>query len=200
MMNIKAGLILVNFLEFFIWGSWLMSVGGYMIVTLHFTGGQVGAVYATMGIASLFMPALLGIVADRWNNAERVLGLCHIMGAGLLLWASTVSDYDTFYLIMLLNSMAFMPTIALNNTVSYIVLEKKGFDIVKDFPPIRVWGTIGFIVAMWITNLSGSKASANMFYISAAAANALGLYSFTLPNCPPQKLIYENSTLAQKLM
>ena len=138
-MNIKSRLMLMNFLEFFVWGSWLISLGGYMIVTLHFTGGEVGAVYATMGIASLFMPALLGIVADRWVNAERVLGLSHIIGAGLLLWASTVTDYRLFYIIMLLNSMFFMPTIALNNTVSYIVLEKKGFDIVKDFPPIRVW-------------------------------------------------------------
>lgn len=147
-MNIKLRLIIMNFLEFFVWGSWLISLGAYMIVTLHFSGGEVGAVYATMGIASLFMPALLGIVADRWVNAERVLGICHIVGACLLLWASTVSDYRTFYLIMLLNSMAFMPTIALNNTVSYIILERRGFHIVKDFPPIRVWGTVGFVCAM----------------------------------------------------
>ena len=121
-MNIKLRLIIMNFLEFFVWGSWLISLGAYMIVTLHFSGGEVGAVYATMGIASLFMPALLGIVADRWVNAERVLGICHIVGACLLLWASTVSDYRTFYLIMLLNSMAFMTTIALNISVSYIIL------------------------------------------------------------------------------
>ncbi|MEK7198997.1 MAG: MFS transporter, partial [Bacteroidota bacterium] len=135
-MNIKIRLLLMNFLEFFVWGSWLISLGGYMIVTLHFTGGEVGAVYATMGIASLFMPALMGIVADRWVNAERVLGVLHIIGALLLFWASTVTDYRTFYLIMLLNSMAFMPTIALNNTVSYIVLEKKGFDI-GDFAAVN---------------------------------------------------------------
>src|SRR5215210_104808 len=110
-MNIKQRLILMNFLEFFVWGSWLISLGGYLIVTLHFTGGQVGSIYATMGIASLFMPALLGIVADRWINAERVFGLCHIIGAVLLFWASTVKDYNILYLIMLLNSMVYMPTI-----------------------------------------------------------------------------------------
>ncbi len=196
MMNIKTRLILMNFLEFFIWGSWLISLGGYMIVTLHFTGGQVGAVYATMGIASLFMPALLGIVADRWINAERVLGLCHIMGAGLLLWASTVSDYDTFYLIMLLNSMAFMPTIALNNTVSYIVLEKKGFDIVKDFPPIRVWGTIGFICAMWMVDIFGWTKSPLQLYVSAGAALVLGIYSFTMSKCPPVKVEVKRNFLS----
>src|SRR5580704_3464262 len=97
MMNIKFRLIVMNFLEFFVWGSWLISLGGYMIVTLKFTGGEVGSVYATMGLASLFMPALLGIVADRWINAERVLGACHIIGALLLLWASTIKSYDMMY-------------------------------------------------------------------------------------------------------
>lgn len=187
-MSIKTRLILMNFLEFFVWGSWLISLGGYMIVTLNFTGGQVGAVYATMGLASLFMPAILGIVADRWMNAERVLGICHMVGAGLLLWASTVSDYDTFYLIMLFNSMAFMPTIALNNTVSYIVLEKKGFDIVKDFPPIRVWGTIGFICAMWMVDIFGWTKSPLQLYVSAGAGLALGIYAFTMPACTPVKV------------
>src|SRR5258705_6284982 len=148
-MNIKFRLIILNFLQFYIWGSWLISLGGYMF-SLGFTGIQIGSVYGTMGIASLFMPALLGIVADRWINAERVLGICHLIGAGLLLWASTITDphqYGLFYLIFLLNAMVYMPTIALANTVSYITLEKKGFDIVKTFPPIRVWGTIGFICA-----------------------------------------------------
>ncbi len=187
-MNIKSRLIIMNFLEFFVWGSWLISLGAYMIVTLHFSGGEVGAVYATMGIASLFMPALLGIVADRWVNAERVLGICHIVGACLLLWASTVSDYRTFYLIMLLNSMAFMPTIALNNTVSYIILEKKGFDIVKDFPPVRVWGTVGFVCAMWMVDLFGWTKSPLQLYVSAGAGFLLGLYTFTIVKCPPVKL------------
>src|SRR5678816_3322711 len=101
-MNIKQRLIVMNFLEFFVWGSWLISLGGYMIVTLKFTGTQVGSIYATMGIASLFMPALLGIVADRWVNAERVLGACHIVGALLLFWASRVGDPGTMYWVCLL--------------------------------------------------------------------------------------------------
>ena len=151
-MSIQFRLIILNFLQFFLWGAWLISFGGYMIVTLHFTGSQVGSVYATMGLASLIMPAILGIIADRWINAERLLGLCHLAGAALLFWASTVTDFHSLYFIMLLNSMVYMPTIALANSVSYTVLEKHKFDVVKTFPPIRVWGTVGFIAAMWLVD------------------------------------------------
>lgn len=186
-MNIKLRLTFMNFLEFFVWGAWLISMSQYMFNTLHFTGVQVGSIYGTMGIASLFMPALLGIVADRWINAERLLGICHVAGACLLFWASTVTDYPTFYIIMLLNSMAFMPTIALNNTVSYIVLEEKGYNIVKDFPPIRVWGTIGFICAMWLVDIVGWTKTPSQLYVSSAAGLVLGLYAFTMPKCPPAK-------------
>ena len=187
-MNIKSRLIVMNFLEFFVWGAWLISMSQYMFNSLGFTGVQVGSIYGTMGLASLFAPALLGIVADRWVNAERLLGLCHIIGAGLLLWASTVTDYPTFYVIMLLNSIVFMPTIALNNTVSYIILEERGYNIVKDFPPIRVWGTVGFICAMWIVDLAGWTKSPFQLYISAGAGLFLGLYAFTMPECRPAKI------------
>jgi NHS family xanthosine MFS transporter len=198
-MSIKFRLIVMNFLEFFVWGSWLISLGGYMIVTLGFTGGEVGAVYATMGIASLFMPAIMGILADRWVNAERVLGILHIIGAGLLLVASRVEDYGTFYIIMLFNAMTFMPTIALNNTVSYIILEKNRFDIVKDFPPIRVWGTVGFICAMWMVDLLGWTKSPMQLYVSAGAGIILGLYAFTMPKCPPATGTGERRSLASSL-
>ena len=186
-MSIKIRLTFMNFLEFFVWGSWLISMSQYMFNVLNFNGPQVTSIYGTMGIASLFMPALLGIVADRWINAEKLLGLCHLIGAGLLFWASTVTDYPTFYIIMLLNSMVFMPTIALNNTVSYIVLENRGFNIVKDFPPIRVWGTVGFIIAMWMVDLLGWTKMASQLYVSSIAGLILGLYAFTLPKCPPSK-------------
>jgi MFS transporter, NHS family, xanthosine permease len=195
-MNIRYRLKIMNFLEFFVWGSWLISLGGYMIVTLKFTGGQVGSIYGTMGLASLFAPALLGIVADRWVNAERVLGACHIVGALLLFWASTITNPDTMWWVMLFNAVTFMPTIALNNTVSYIVLEQKGFNIIKDFPPIRVWGTIGFICAMWLVDLSGWTISASQLYISAASGLLLGIYSFTLPACPPAKTSKKDSLLS----
>jgi MFS transporter, NHS family, xanthosine permease len=187
-MSIKFRLTIMNFLEFFVLGSWLISLGAYMFNVLNFSGVQVTSIYGTMGIASLFMPALLGIVADRWVNVERVLGACHIIGAGLLFWASTVSDFNTLYIIMLFNSMVFMPTIALNNTVSYIILEERKFNIVKDFPPIRVWGTVGFVCAMWMVDLAGWTKSPLQLYISAGAGLFLGFYAFTMPKCPPVKV------------
>jgi NHS family xanthosine MFS transporter len=184
-MSIKNRLIILNFTQFFIWGAWLISLGGYMIATLGFTGGQVGAIYSTMGLASLFMPGLLGIVADRWMNAERVLGLCHIAGALMLLLASTVKDPTLMYWVMLVNSMVYMPTIALNNTVSYGILASKGHDVVKHFPPIRVWGTIGFIAAMWVVDLVGWSVSPMQLYVASISALGLGIYAFTLPACAP---------------
>lgn len=187
MLSIKKRLIVMNFLEFFIWGSWLISLGGYMFSVLHATGTEIGLTYGTMGIASLFMPAFMGIIADRWVNAERVLGMCHLIGAGLLFLASKVHDPTAMYWIMLFNAMFFMPTIALNNTVSYITLEKKGFDIVKIFPPIRVWGTVGFIVAVWVVDLFNWTLTPNQFIVSAVAAIVLAIYSFTMPACEPAK-------------
>lgn len=192
MQTIRFRLIVMNFLEFFVWGAWLISLGGYMF-SLGFSGFEIGSIYGTMGIASLFMPALLGIVADRWMNAEKLLGMCHLIGAGLLVYASTVTDYPTMYIVMLLNSMFFMPTIALNNTVSYIVLEKAGLDIVKDFPPIRVWGTVGFIAAMWTVDIMGFTLSPAQLYVSAAAGICMGLYSFTMPSCRPVKSVEKKS-------
>ncbi len=197
-MNIKFRLTVLNFLEFFAWGAWLLSAGAYMYATLHFTGLQIGAVYGTLGIASLFMPAIMGIIADKWMNAERLFGLSHIILAVLLFWLSGVKDFNTFYMIVFLISMFYMPTIALNNSVSYAILEREGFDIVKVFPPIRVWGTIGFILAAWTVDLLGWKLGMEQFLVSAVASLVLGIYAFTLPGVPPSGAS-EKKSLAQKL-
>jgi NHS family xanthosine MFS transporter len=195
-MNIKIRLTLMNFLQFFMWGAWLISLGGYMMGPLKFTGGQVGGVYATMGLAALFMPGLMGIVADRWINAEKVLGICHLAGAFLLFWASTVTDPTVMYWVMLFNAMAYMPTIALNSAVSYNILQQKGFDVVKDFPPIRVWGTVGFIFAMWIVDLLGWARTPAQLYVSSITALFLAIYAFTLPACPPTRAKRDGSWLS----
>lgn len=192
-MSVKYRLIIMNFLQFFIWGSWLISLGGYMGGQLHFEGGQIGAIFATMGIASLIMPGIIGIIADKWLNAEKVLGICHLLGFGCLLYASTATNYNHMYWAMLLNLLVYMPTLSLSNTVSYNALEQYNYDLVKDFPPIRVWGTIGFIVAMWVVDFTGFKSTNMQLYVGAIAALVLGMYSFTLPKCQPAKL--ESKTL-----
>ena len=186
-MNIKIRLTAMQFLQFFVWGAWLISLGSYMNNTLHFEGGEIGKIFATMGIAALFMPGLTGIIADKWMNAEKLYGLLHLVGAGALFYASTASTYEQMYVAMLLNLLAYMPTLSLANTVSYNVLEKYKLDLVKDFPPIRVWGTVGFICAMWLVDLTGFKYSAAQLYVAAISAVVLGLYSFTLPPCPPER-------------
>ena len=197
-MSIPFRLTVMNFMQFFVWGAWLISFSAYMSRTLGFTGLQIGSIYGTMGVASLFMPGLMGIVADRWLNAERLYGVLHLVGAGLLLWASTVRDYETLYFIMLLNAMVYMPTIALNNAISYRELEQHGMNFIQRFPPIRVWGTVGFIAAMWFTDLSGSTMTTGQLYISAGAAAFLGLYGFTMPACPPSRAAGKR-TLAEAL-
>lgn len=184
-MGIKKRLILLNFLQFFIWGAWLLTIGAYWFQTRHWTGTEFGAIFSTMGIASLFMPAIAGIIADRWLNAEKLYGIFHICAAIVLFMVPKVNDPSTMFWIMLVNMIFYMPTIALSITVAYTTLKNKGLDIVKDYPPIRVWGTVGFIVALWIISLSGLETSAAQFYVASAASLFLGIYSFTLPACPP---------------
>ena len=197
-MSISFRLTVMNFLQFFVWGAWLISFGAYMSKTLGFSGVQIGSIYGSMGVASLFMPGVMGIIADRWVNAERLYGILHMTGAFLLVWASTVRDYETLYFIMLLNAMVFMPTIALNNTISFRVLEQQGLNFINRFPPIRVWGTVGFVIAMWFTDLSGAVLTTGQLFISATAAAFLGIYGFTMPACPPYRDA-SKKTLSQAL-
>jgi NHS family xanthosine MFS transporter len=198
-MSIKLRLTLMSFLQFFVWGAWLITVGNYWFGTKQWSGAEFGAIFSTLGFASLIMPAITGIIADRWINAEKLYGILHIIGALFLAYIPSVQDPATFWWVIFGAMLCYMPTISLSNSISYTILKNGNYDVVKVFPPIRVWGTIGFIVAMWFTNLTCNKASGNMFYISAAAAIVLGLYSFTLPKCPPPKLIDENATMIEKL-
>ncbi len=186
-MSVKFRLIIMNFLQYFIWGSWLISFGSYVGNNLGFDGVQIGSFFATMGIASLFMPGLMGIVADKWIPAQKLLGICHLLGAVFLIAASFQTEYGILYTLMLLSVMFYMPTLALSNSVAYNALEKDGLDIVKDFPPIRVWGTVGFIAAMWVVDFSGFKFNHMQLWLSAAAALILGVYAFTLPKCDINK-------------
>ena len=193
-MALKHRLILMNFLQFFIWGAWLITVANYWFGTKQWAGTEFGAIFSTMGIASIFMPTLCGIIADRWVNAEKLYGVLHILGGLTLMYVPQITNPSSFFWCILLAMIFYMPTIALSNSVAYNSLKKNDLDVVKNFPPIRVWGTIGFIVAMWITNLTGNKASENQFYIAAFAAITLGIYSFTLPKCEPKHTTKQNQS------
>jgi NHS family xanthosine MFS transporter len=189
----------MNFLQFFVWGAWLITIANYWFGTKQWDGTQFGAIFATMGFASLFMPTLMGIIADRWVNAEKLYLILHLLYAAVLLYLPQINDPGTFFYAMLLAMCFYMPTLALSNSIAYTVLTQGKYDLVKAFPPIRVWGTIGFIAAMWIVNLTGSKATGMQFYIGGASAVGLGLFSFSIPKCPPRNIKNENSSLMRTL-
>jgi len=198
-MNIKNRLTLMSFLQLFVWGAWLITIANYWFGTKQWSGEKFGDVFLTLGISSIIMPALTGIIADRWINAEKLYGILHILYGAMLFILPNAATPESFFTIIFVAMLCYMPTLSLSNSISYTILKNNNYDVVKVFPPIRVWGTIGFIAAMWLTNLSGNKASANMFYIAAVSAIVLGIYAFTLPKCPPQKLIADDSTIMQKL-
>jgi len=197
-MGLKLRLIAMNFMQFFIWGSWLLTIGNYCDNTMHWSYTEFGAIFATMGIASLFMPALAGIIADRWINAEKLYGALHILAALILFTVPMIKDPTLMFWVMLLNMCCYMPTISLSITVGYTSLENSNLNIIKEYPPIRVWGTIGFIAALWNISLLRLETSASQFYIASGVSLLLGLYAFTLPKCPPLGKAVGN-TLASNL-
>lgn len=197
-MNITTRLKMMSFMQYFIWGSWLVTLGAYMINTLHFTGSDVGMVYSSKGLAAIVMPSLVGIIADKWLRADRAYVICHLVCAIALCYAAQVNEPSLMFWVMLVNAMAFMPTIALSNTISYSCLEQAGLDTVSHFPRVRVYGTVGFIAAMWAISLMGAELSSLQLYIAAAASLLLALYSLTLPAIPVAKQKTATS-LASKL-
>ena len=181
----------MNFLQFAVWGSYLTSMGTYLFkIGL---AENIGIFYAMQGIVSLFMPALIGIVADRWIQAQRLLGICHLLAALFMVatgyYALTAADvaFAPLFTLYSLSVAFYMPTLGLSNSVAYSSLNRAGLDTVKHFPPIRVWGTIGFICAMWCCDLAGFQSTAWQFIQSAAVGVVLGLYAFTMPECPTNK-------------
>jgi len=185
-MSLRLRLIALNFLEFFVWGSWLLTIGAYWFQTKHWSGAQFGAIFSTMGIASLFMPSIAGVIADKYINAEKLHGIFHLCGAAILFCVPMVQSPGLMFWVMLLNMMFYMPTISLSVAVAFNALKSDGKDIVRDFPPIRVWGTVGFIAALWTVSLLHLETSSGQFYVASGAALVLGLYAFTLPACPPR--------------
>lgn len=188
-MMLKIRLALMNFLEFAVWGAYLTSMGTYLVN--HGMAQHIGIFYAMQGIVSIFMPAIMGIVADRWIPAQRLLGFCHLI-AGLFMgamvyYANTAGGdiaFGTLFTLYSISVAFYMPTLALSNSVAYNALTKAGLDTVKDFPAIRVFGTVGFICTMWLVDLMGFQANENQFATSGLIGILLFLYTFSLPACP----------------
>jgi NHS family xanthosine MFS transporter len=198
-MNIKLRLIILSFLQFFVWGAWLITIGTYCLNAKGWSFPEFGAIFSTLALSSLFMPAITGIIADKWINAEKLYGILHVFYGLILLYVPKVNDPNTLFYVIFGAMICYMPTISLSNAIAYTILKREGHDVVKVFPPIRVWGTVGFIVAMWTTNLTGSKANGNQFIIGAIAAMLLGIFAFTLPKCPPPKSISKDAGLIEQM-
>ncbi len=188
-MSINFRLIVMNFLQFAVWGAYLTSMGTYLAGTG--LGSRIGLFYAMQGIVSLFMPAILGIVADRWVPAQRLLGLSHLVAAlaiaGAGYYGMVSGGEASFPVLFTLYSVSvafYMPTLALANSVAYTALEQCGRDIIKSFPPIRTCGTIGFICSMWVVDLLGFQSSYKQFFVCAFWGLLLAAYANTLPSCP----------------
>lgn len=202
-MKLKIRLIVMNFLQFAIWGAYLTCMGRYL--GPHGLGNHIGLFYSIQGIVSIFMPALLGIVADRWIPAQKMLGISHAIAGTAMIMAGIYGlgagehvDFAHLFTLYTIGVAFYMPTLALSNSVAYNALDKADMDTVKAFPPIRVFGTIGFIVSMWIVDILGFQESAMQFVVSGGIGIALAAYSFTLPQCPIAKLD-EKKSIAEAL-
>ncbi len=204
-MGIKSRLTVMNFLQFFVWGAWMMTLGHYGFVEKQWNGAQFGLVFSTMGFASIVMPTLFGIIADKWK-ANYVYAILHILFGATMLFLPAIDSPATFFWVLLIAMSFYMPTIGLTNSISFNVLKKNGQDPVADFPPIRVWGTVGFIAAMWVTNTFTKDwglgySIAISFKISAIIAFVLGIFSLlALPDVVSEKKdTGEKQTWVQRL-
>ncbi|MGL5937691.1 MAG: MFS transporter [Phocaeicola sp.] len=191
MSGMKFRLIVMNFLQFAVWGSYLTSLGTYLFKVDM--ASDIGLFYAMQGIVSLFMPAIMGVVADRWIPAQKLLGICHFISAlfmaaaGYYGWATESIEFTPLFALYSLGVAFYMPTLALSNSVAYTALDTVKLDPVVAFPPIRVFGTVGFICAMLLTDLLGLQGNSVKFFLCALFGLLLAVYSFTLPACSVSK-------------
>jgi nucleoside transporter len=183
-MKTKTGvsLAIMMFLEYFVWGAWYVTLGTYMGENLHSTGLQIGSAFGALAIATMISPFIVGMIADRYFAAQKIMGVFHILGAVLLFFATRIFDNGIFFWVILFYSLLYMPTIALSNTVAFNQMTDPG----KQFPWIRVFGTLGWIVAGLLIGFLAIEKSANTFYLAAGVSVVLGLFSFFLPDTPPK--------------
>jgi nucleoside transporter len=190
-MKLKTGVLLaiMMLLEYFIWGAWYVTMSTYMSEHLHSSGLQIGAAYSALAIATMISPFFVGLIADRFFAAQKIMGVLHLIGALLLFLATRITDNGPFYWVILFYSLLYMPTIALSNSVAFSQMSDPG----KQFPWIRVFGTIGWIVAGILIGSYSLEKTSSTFLIAASASAALGLFSFILPNTPPKANINDGS-------
>lgn len=169
-------------LQYFIWGAWYVTMGTYMSVFLHSSGVQIGAAYSALAIATMISPFFIGLIADRFFAAERIMGFLHLAGAALLYFATTINSNSAFYWVILVYALLYMPTIALSNSIAFHQMTDPG----KQFPWIRVFGTLGWILAGLMIGFLDIEKTSSTFYMAAFMSAALGLMSFILPNTPPR--------------
>jgi len=177
----RAKLSVMMFLEYFVYGAWYVTAGTYFIETLKFNGGQAGLAYGSMGIAAMISPFFVGMVADRFFSSERVMAVLLIIGAAILWYVSTITTFSSFYPLLIIYALTFMPTLALANSISFDHIENPA----RDFPKIRVLGTIGWIVAGVLVGTLGIESTAIPMKIAAAGSLVFGLFALTLPHTPP---------------
>lgn len=215
MVSVRARLSVMMFLQYFVWGAWAVEIGGYMNQTLRFSGQQIGSVYSSTAIAAMVSPLFMGYVADRWLATEKVLALLHLVGAGLLAYAGTIQDFSLLFPVMIAYALFYMPTLALTNSISFENIASGE----KDFPLIRVFGTLGWIAAGWVvgfglratpdsrmyplvTSLFGPDAGLlrpnSFFFLAAGSSALLGLFCFALPHTPPKRMSRESSAGQRK--
>jgi len=179
----RLKLSVLMFLQYFVWGSWYVTMGTWLGQTLHFSGEQIGLAFGTTALAAMISPFFVGIVADRFFATERILAALHIVGGAVMFWASLQSTFGTFYTILLIYTLCFMPTLALSNSISFHQMKDPG----REFPAIRVLGTIGWIVAGLLIGTLGLEATATPLQLAAAGSVVLGVFCLALPHTPPQR-------------